>query len=548
MASSKKLVTTNVNIQGGEPAVEIPYRPASLENIDFAMGKWLGQKVKNFVETHKDWKEVPVLWVSAERAYQMKHDQSLRDSFGALILPIMTFERTAVEKDMGRKGVIQANLPEKNDPIGGVGGRFVVAKQINVEKTGLYADAVSAKKFGDVGSGKVNFNTRGRRTKKIVYDIYSIPTPLYLNVTYEIKIRTRYQEQMNQILTPFMTYAGAVTQFIIEHGQHKYEAFFDSNFTFDNNVSDLGEDERIYNTTITINVLGYIFGEGKNRDRPHFSRRENPVEIVLPSERVQVGDIPDWTDRSFFRGGEAVTVTHGTKDITPDRSKVPLMPSPRAAGGGGSAITIQDEGVDLTAALTTIDFTGVGVTATAVGNVVTVDVPASAITAKDEGSDLTTAMASLDFVGAGVTATTSGNDVTVTVNASSISASDEGVALTTGVDSINFVGAGVTATNTGPALTVTITGALDGDTINNTIINSTTYNETPSGLVNSANTVYTLGATSFTSSILVFQNGVLQRTGSAGEYDYTVTDDDEITFTAAPTTGDFILVSYVKSA
>ena len=113
MASNKKLVTTNVSIQGGEPAVEIPYRPASLENIDFAMGKWLGQKVKNFVETHKDWKEVPVLWVSAERAYQMKHDQSLRDSFGALILPIVTFERTAVEKDMGRKGVIQANLPER---------------------------------------------------------------------------------------------------------------------------------------------------------------------------------------------------------------------------------------------------------------------------------------------------------------------------------------------------------------------------------------------------------------------------------------------------
>ena len=38
----------------------------------------------------------------------------------------------------------------------------------------------------------------------------------------------------------------------------------------------------------------------KNRDRPHFSRRENPVEIRLPRERVMLGDIPDWTDRSFF--------------------------------------------------------------------------------------------------------------------------------------------------------------------------------------------------------------------------------------------------------
>ena len=550
MASDdNKLVTTSAKLLEGDHGIRIPYRPATLENIDFAMGKWLGDKVKNFVESHKDWKKVPVLWVSAERAYQMKHDKSLRDDFGALILPIMTFERTGVEKDLGRKGVIQANLPEKNDPIGGVGARFTVAKEINVEKTGEQADAASARKFGGVGSGKVNFNTRGRRTKKIVYDIYSIPTPVYVNVTYEVNIRTRYQEQMNQLLTPFVVYSGAVTQFIIEHEQHKYEAFFDANYAFDNNVASMGEDERIYNTKITINVLGYVFGEGKNRDRPYFSRRENAVEIVLPSERVMVGDIPDWTDRSFFRGGEAVSIEQGSKQITPRRSKVPLMPNPRSEGGsGGTDITVQDEGTDLTTTLATIDFTGVGVTATAVGNVVTVDVPASAITAKEEGSDLTTAMSSIDFVGSGITATTSGNDVTVTVNASAISASDEGVALTSGVDSINFVGAGVTATNTGPALTVTITGALDGDTINNAIITNTTYNETPAGLVNSANTVYTLAATSFTSSILVFQNGILQRTGSAGAFDYTVTGANEITFTTAPTTGDFILVSYVKSA
>lgn len=37
------------------------------------------------------------------------------------------------------------------------------------------------------------------------------------------------------------------------------------------------------------------------------------------------------------------------------------------------------------------------------------------VTAKDEGSSLTTALSSLDFVGVGVTATTSGNNVTVTV-------------------------------------------------------------------------------------------------------------------------------------
>jgi len=47
---------------------------------------------------------------------------------------------------------------------------------------------------------------------------------------------------------------------------------------------------------------------------------------------------------------------------------------------------------------------------------------AGAITVKDEGSNLTTALNSIDFVGSGVTATTSGNDVTVTIDAGAITA------------------------------------------------------------------------------------------------------------------------------
>lgn len=45
------------------------------------------------------------------------------------------------------------------------------------------------------------------------------------------------------------------------------------------------------------------------------------------------------------------------------------------AGGGGSSITIKDEGVTLTTAVNSIDFVGAGVTATAIGNDVTVTIP-----------------------------------------------------------------------------------------------------------------------------------------------------------------------------
>lgn len=46
-----------------------------------------------------------------------------------------------------------------------------------------------------------------------------------------------------------------------------------------------------------------------------------------------------------------------------------------AASGGGSAITVQDEGTTLTTALTSLNFTGSGVTATNTGGAVTVNVP-----------------------------------------------------------------------------------------------------------------------------------------------------------------------------
>lgn len=47
-------------------------------------------------------------------------------------------------------------------------------------------------------------------------------------------------------------------------------------------------------------------------------------------------------------------------------------------GGTGSALTVKDEGSDLDTAVTSIDFTGDGVTATAVGSAITVDIPGGA--------------------------------------------------------------------------------------------------------------------------------------------------------------------------
>lgn len=83
---------------------------------------------------------------------------------------------------------------------------------------------------------------------------------------------------------------------------------------------------------------------------------------------------------------------------------------------GGGSIEVDDEGVPLTLALESLNFVGGGVTATVVGNDVTVTIPGSSfIIVQDEGVQITPAVAQFNFVGAGVTATAVGNNVTVTV-------------------------------------------------------------------------------------------------------------------------------------
>ena len=52
----------------------------------------------------------------------------------------------------------------------------------------------------------------------------------------------------------------------------------------------------------SIEVLGYIIGEGANQERPKIVIRENAVEIKIPRERVILGDIPQHIDdRGFYK-------------------------------------------------------------------------------------------------------------------------------------------------------------------------------------------------------------------------------------------------------
>ena len=98
---------------------------------------------------------------------------------------------------------------------------------------------------------------------------------------------------MNDLMTPFATTPGTVNFVRLVEKDHRYEGFIQESYASSDNLADFSGDERKFETKIQLKVIGYIVGEGKNREKPHYAIRENAVEVKIPRERLTLGEIPE---------------------------------------------------------------------------------------------------------------------------------------------------------------------------------------------------------------------------------------------------------------
>jgi len=275
---------------GGYPLKEELMSPSSIETIDAALTDFIAG-LNIFCTTHESWKRTPVIWTSAERSFQVKHNKELRDKSGILIKPIITIERTGITKDLDKKGSIWANVPSVNDV---KGGTLTISRKINQEKTSNFVNA-DAKRV----SGQDNLRTRN--SSKVVYETITIPLPIYVEITYKISLYSEYQQQANEMMTPFLTETRGINYKIITKEDHRYEAFIQSDFAHTNNLANIDTEERKYQTDITIKVLGYLISPDSNGDLPKIIKRQNAVEVKIPREKVITGDLNEFIKNGFYR-------------------------------------------------------------------------------------------------------------------------------------------------------------------------------------------------------------------------------------------------------
>ncbi|MBL96818.1 MAG: hypothetical protein CMF52_03295 [Legionellales bacterium] len=258
---------------------EIGMLKSDIENIDYAMTSYLKIDLALEAQTNEGREKVPVLWQAPERAFQVKNEKSLRDQRGALKLPLISVERTAINKNPANKGSFQAQIYSREGDQRT--GRMVVAKRIVKDKTRNFAVAQSMRSLPKSSTIQKYYP---RINKKIIIQTLSIPIPVYVELDYKINIKTEYQQQMNELMAPFIARTGQINSFVMKRNGHRYEAFIQPAFAHNNNMSNLNEDIRMFSTDINIKVLGYLIGEGENDDRNLVRIDENTVEITYPRE------------------------------------------------------------------------------------------------------------------------------------------------------------------------------------------------------------------------------------------------------------------------
>jgi hypothetical protein len=262
---------------------DVPRFKSNLEDIDFAVYKFVDETMDLKTSSNKGFRKTPVIWSGSERAHNIKDDDIRRDKAGMIILPVISIERDSVKKDEKSRVIPYAKV----DPVGDLkGGYLTINKVINQDKTRNFANADSHRR-----RGQKNYPIyRNKKNKKIVYDTLTIPIPIYVDVGYKIVLRTEYQQQMNELLAPFIRASNAHKMVIVEYNSNRYEAFIQEDYTIDNNISNYQAEERKYETTINMNVFGYLIGDDKNQKQPRVVRRENAVQIRFARERIVVQD------------------------------------------------------------------------------------------------------------------------------------------------------------------------------------------------------------------------------------------------------------------
>lgn len=258
------------------------FTPSTLENIDFAFFEWVDEELNIFCQSSDGWKKVPVIFSAPERSWMSKAFKDLHDNKHSLKYPIISVARKNISRPKVKKGALAGSYLGNTE----LSGSLSIFKKLNSEKTSDRANM-------DVHRTRGVINFPKKKTHRPIYDIYKIPFPTFVVVTYDISIRTNFQEQMNEIISPFLKFPKNTHGFKLLRNGHSYECFMGESFNNSSNQDSLDAEERRFEYTFNLEVYGYLMHGESNDKGPTIVVTQNRPEIVFKTEFVYTGSLED---------------------------------------------------------------------------------------------------------------------------------------------------------------------------------------------------------------------------------------------------------------
>lgn len=227
-------MTKSSNVQ--EEIVEFPVSLQRLEDVDRAMVELFRERLNVLISDDGGTRDFTVIMATGERWAMVRDRKVPRDANGALILPIITVRRTAIDRRVPPSQAVVAN----ESP------HITVVRRIN-RKTALLRNSVENRPFPRNNQQQV----------APIYDIQTIPHPDPIRVVYDVKIWTQYQTHMNIILEKVFNNFDYGDTFKLNMADGFYcVAQLDPNIASQDNFEEFTDDERIirYTMTYTANV------------------------------------------------------------------------------------------------------------------------------------------------------------------------------------------------------------------------------------------------------------------------------------------------------
>ncbi|MCP4252986.1 MAG: hypothetical protein GY936_17790 [Ignavibacteriae bacterium] len=229
-------------------------KPFSLgiKDIDEAIMYYMEEVIQPTVIQNGTVQQVPFIYGAPERWKQIQKDGYYRDKNGKIMLPLITFKRSNIEKVRNVANKLDANNPHNVS---------IFQKQYSVN------------------NAYDNFNTLNNKIPQKVN--YAVVVPDYVNLTYDFIVATYYVEQLNKIVEA-INYAS--DSYWGNPERYQFRARID-NFATPVQIEQKGE--RSVKATFTLKLYGYLVPDTINKELSTIRKMNTPTQINFNMETVQ---------------------------------------------------------------------------------------------------------------------------------------------------------------------------------------------------------------------------------------------------------------------